>query len=590
MMRKENNVSKLVNDIQSLLKNNPEKKAQYDHILQKFSTNQVNSTVLERYLFSLFQGNTKMIGRITEVLKEPILEENAAMSYFQLIQYIQKFFISNNGQIPNDKIEIFQYMMMVVHLIIQEFLPYSFIKTKFQSTHNLLPQSFIRKVNEYMHQISQAPHSTRIMINDMYLSVSNSSIQNKYFIKSSIRPNSPMQLMVMAHLQITSPIHLQSLIRCLMLFGFGFIDDEYACNWINSIDPMLSNFFNSSQEANTPYLFHPSQIYSQIIESNMTEDQIQWIFGSAILDLLSKSVTINGENLLESASKADQNALKKRTIIEIEPSIPEMKSVTFLHSMKIIINFIRCGSSLQGIEESLKAIYGDFAPTLAQIGNNFEFLLKFYERLRKSGDIAQKKYTEIAKQKVLQLDIDSTAWRFAYWPLTRKSYFLRTIILCGYKHNLLTKKIELSVFYFLNPFVKRFEKIANSFKIFTKMLHSRGTFFSFEGPPLALVYFFEISKMISDNSQMSKKELEELASLVFSSEPPIQKYVGKAIAHIDILALNFVQCLHKIEKDEVKLVNEMTELVGFMKDEYFYQIEISEDDVSISALPNNIFS
>ena len=149
-----------------------------------------------------------------------------------------------------------------------------------------------------MHRIAQIPHASRIFMNDIYLSSSNSTIRNKYFIKSSVRATAPMQFMVMAHLQVTSPQHLQSLIRCLTLFGYGFIDDEYAFNWINTIDPILSNFFNCCQEANTPHLFHPSQIFIQIQNSNMTDDQIEWIFGRTIFEYLSNSQTMNGENLL----------------------------------------------------------------------------------------------------------------------------------------------------------------------------------------------------------------------------------------------------------------------------------------------------
>ena len=90
--------------------------------------------------------------------------------------------------------------------------------------------------------------------------------------------------------------------------------------------------------------------------------------------------------------------------------------------------------------------------------------------------------------------------------------------------------------------------------------------------------------------KMGKKELEELASLVFTCEPPIEKYVGKTIANIDIMALNFVQCLHKIVKDEVLVVNDVTQLVGFLKSEYFFRIQITKDEVAISAIQNNVFN
>lgn len=590
MASKENRISQLSIDIRNQLKDDPEKLTQYEQILQKFATNQVNSSTLLHSLCALFQGNTKMINKISEALKNPILEENAVLSYFQLIQHIQKFSTSEcNSQITHDKLELLQYLIAIVHLTLQEFIPLKFIKSKMKSIQNLLSQSFIQKVNEYMKQIAQSPHAVRIMINDMYLSANNSAVHNKYFVKSSIKPSSPMQLMAMTHLQIKSPVHLQSLIRCLMLFGFGFIDDRCTFDWINTIDPILANFFNNCQEANTPHLFHPSQIYKQIVESGMNEEQIQWVFGKVIIDLLSKSESINGENLMESASNSSSAAYLKKNLVGIEPSIPEMKCITFFQAMKIIINFIRINNSnLQGIEESLKAIYGDKAPLLNDIGNNVDFLLKFYGRCREFGGIAQKEFRAIIKQKLQTVDIQSKEWRFICWPLMKKSYWIRSIVLNGYKHKILPKKLETAVFYFLNPFVKRFESIAHSYTIFTQMLQT-GNFFSLEGPALALIYYIELSKMIATNSQMNKKELEELASLVFSNEPPIQKYLGKTISHIDIVALNFVQCLHKLEKSEIKLANDTIEMIGFIHSEFIYQINITKTDYTISALPNYIY-
>lgn len=591
MSSKENHFSQLSDDIRNQLKNNQEKLDQYEQILQKFSTNQVSSIMLEKSLCALFQGNSKMISRISEALKDQILEEDAVMSYFQLIKFIQNFFITSTGQIPNDKLEIFQYLMLIIQLTIQEFLPLTFIITKIKSIQNQLSQSFVQKVNEYMHRIAQIPHASRIFMNDIYLSSSNSTIRNKYFIKSSVRATAPMQFMVMAHLQVTSPQHLQSLIRCLTLFGYCFIDDEYAFNWINTIDPILSNFFNCCQEANTPHLFHPSQIFIQIQNSNMTDDQIEWIFGRTIFEYLSNSQTMNGENLLESASNSQKSSSIKRTFSESEILIPEMKSVTFFNSMKSIINFIRGASPLKGVDESLKAVYGDTSPHLSEIENNIEFLLKFYSRLHHFGAISQKKFDYLVRQKMAQFDLASKEWRFAYWPITKKCHMIRSIVFFGYKHKCLTKKIDNSVHNFLNSFVKRFESIVDPFKKFSELLAKGGNFLSLEGTALSIVYFFEIAKMIEEcEIKMGKKELEELASLVFTCEPPIEKYVGKTIANIDIMALNFVQCLHKIVKDEVLVVNDVTQLVGFLKSEYFFRIQITKDEVAISAIQNNVFN
>ena len=47
---------------------------------------------------------------------------------------------------------------------------------------------------------------------------------------------------------------------------------------------------------------------------------------------------------------------------------------------------------------------------------------------------------------------------------------IRSIVFFGYKHKCLTKKIENSVYNFLNPFVKRFESIVDSFKKFSELL------------------------------------------------------------------------------------------------------------------------
>lgn len=589
-MSKENQISKLSNDIRNQLKNNQEKLEQYEQILQKFAGNQISSIILEKSLCALFQGNSKMINRISEALKSQILEEDAVMSYFQLIQFIKSNFISSNGQIPSDKLEIFQYITLIVHLAIQEFLPLTFIIAKIESIQKLLPKSFDKKFSEYVHRIAPIPHSSRIFINDIYLSSNNSTVQNKYFIKSSVKPTEPMQFMTIAHLQVTSPIHLQSLIRCLTYFGFGFIDDKYAFNWINSIDPMLSEFFDCCQEANKPHLFHPSQIYKQIIESNMSNDQIQWIFGRMIFDYLSNTPTMNGEDLMESASKSELSSSIKQNFSEIESTIPEMKSVTFFNSMKIIINFIRNASPLNGIEESLKAVYGESSPSLAEIGNNVGFLLKFYERIKTIGGFAQKKFEYLAKQKMNKIDVGSKDWRFAYWPLTRKSFFIRSIVFNGYKRNNLNKEVENSVYYFLNSFVKRFESIANSFKFFKGMMQNEGSFWALDGVALSIVYFFELATMIEENDKMNKKQLEELASLVFASEPPIQKYFGKTISNIDVLALNFVQCLQKIKKDEIKTSCDVSQFAGSVKSEFFYQIQITKDEVLITALPNNVFN
>ena len=56
------------------------------------------------------------------------------------------------------------------------------------------------------------------------------------------------------------------------------------------------------------------------------------------------------------------------------------------------------------------------------------------------------------------------------------------------------------------------------------------------------------------------------------------------------MALNFVQCLHKIVKDEVLAVNDVTQLAGFLKSEYFFRIQITKDEVVICAIQNNVFN
>ena len=92
---------------------------------------------------------------------------------------------------------------------------------------------------------------------------------------------------------------------------------------------------------------------------------------------------------------------------------------------------------------------------------------------------------------------------------------IRSIVFFGYKHKFLTKKIDNSVHNFLNSFVKRFESIVDPFKKFSELLAKGGNFLSLEGTALSIVYFFEIAKMIEEcEIKMSKKELEELASLV----------------------------------------------------------------------------
>ncbi|OHS97349.1 hypothetical protein TRFO_36472 [Tritrichomonas foetus] len=586
MASKESHISQLSQEIKAYLGNHPDKIEEYENILQKFSSNNENSSILINKLIALFQGNHTIVKKITDGLKTSSPEAAAISSYFKMEKYIQTFFLGNGkNQVSNIKVELYRYMSTIVLLTIQEFLPSSFLNIKLKSIQNLVTTAFIQKINEYMQQIVPIMHSVRVALCDIYLTDRTTS-RNKFFMKSSVKASTPMKLIVMAHLQLTDQAQISSFVKCLSLFGFGFLNDELTSKWLTEIDPIIGDFFGFCPDFNDQYKFHPSRIYAQITESELTEDQIQWLFGQQLMTAIMRMPSMHGDNIFISAASSERKSFTKKHLNQIEPSIPDLKSVTFYHSMKIIINHIRKGSPLTGIEESLKAIYGNLAPNLDAIEKNVQFLLKFYERCKSFGGRAKKEFHFLTKQKLETIDINSKEWRVIYWPIIQKSFLTRGIILNGFHSKPLSKKLEMAVYYFVNSFVKHFKSIQESYQLFNQIMQSGGTFYCLESVPLAIIYFMEISKMIQEMMPITKKELESISNLLFNEEPPLKKYSGKFISQIDIPALNFVQCLGKLQNCEIGIVDNLSEIIGAFDNEYYYKIDISKECIHIEASYN----
>ena len=587
MSKDDSNLSHFANEIRDLLKNNEEKYNAFEHLLEKYSANEISPSAFISSLEHLFEGNKKVILKIHEVIKGPFQCEKIVSTYLEMTSYIQNFLQSS--KIKTNHLQITQYLTLIIHLTINELLPISFPSIKLKTMSNIFTQKFIQKFNGYLHSITQFPNAS-ILIRDLYCR--QNPAQSFYFTTSSLKPTFPIQLLVVAHLQIKSEENLKSFVRCLSLFSLGFISFDDTLNWISKIDPILSEVFSTKKNIGNipPHTFHPSKIFEHISQSNLTNSQIQWIFGQNIFQEFSTPVSLNGENLSDSMTKLKSSLYKQQYMQDIEPSIPEMKSVTFFHSMKTVIKYFQSGESLSGIEESLKSLYGQsFSYSLDEIGSNLPFLLQIYERFKKVGAEAQKSFAKLMKQKLDLLEISSHEWRIQYWPLMKKSYLNRQIVFNGFHYHKFDVNIQNKTFYFLNPFVKRFESILKAYDMFNQMLRG-GSFYSNIGAALSLIYFIEINKMIkhSDTDQLTKKKLEEIAALLFTANPPLIDYFGQFISNIDIPARNFVQSLNKFSKSKIGLVFDLSQTIGLIEEEFVYHIIVDDEYITISALPNYI--
>ena len=584
MSTNESQISQLSEEIRASLKSKPDKLQEYDNILDNFSKNSANSSESLYSLLSLFQGNSYMIHKVNEAIKIFSPESAAVFPYFDMQRYIFEFF-TKTAKIQDAKYkdEVMKFITTVIFLIIQEFLPPTYLSIKMKKIPHL-PQQFIQTINEYMHQIAPVMKLVRATICDMYRQDDNLASQT-YFIKAKIKPTPPMQFMVLAHLQLKSLVRMTSFVHCLSLFGLGLISEETTHKWLMAIDPIIADLFNCCPDTNFPFKFHPAKIYKQIMEAGLTESQINWLFGSQLVNFMRSIPSMNGENIFESAANADDKAFTKRHLIDIEPFIPEMKSITFYKSMLKIIKTLRLGTPLEGVEESLKAIYGELAPSIEATAQSPQFMLKFYERLKFFGGFAHQEFESLVKKKILVLDLGSKDWRIEYWPISRKGFFLRSIVFNGYMHELLPKRLEISVFHFLNKFVGNFQTIGEKYVFFCEAL-KYNHFFCLKGTALAIIYFYEVSRYLAEISSLTKKDLEELSDLLFENEPPISKYIGKLISHIDIPSFNFVQSLHKIQESEMSMASDVSELIGQVTDDFFFEVNITKNAITIGASIN----
>ena len=367
--------------------------------------------------------------------------------------------------------------------------------------------------------------------------------------------------------------HMQSAIKCMKLYSFGFISHESALSWIETYNPFITKQFIDFQNQEKSG-FLPSRVFESV-SNGMEENYIEWVFGKQlcpILKLLPKTAAKNALQL------SNERTLQKNREYVQDPShvghyIADLQSTKFFKVLKSGARAIRTGQHiLTAIPEgAVASVFGK----QCELDKNDAFYRTFFKKVRDLGRTAFQNYIKYLSQKLASVSPSSPDGRTIYHTRMNRNVIIRELVFNGARFPAPSPKCLSVSFAVARRTIQRFAGLEENFATVVDAIQ-RGHLDCDSNSVLTIYYFMELVRVLGLLDEEHFKAVESIPDLVFSDVSPLKVFEGEPAANVDIVLRHLAKQLKKV--NQLQSIDQGS--LGFQGD-FLFHVEI-RDEMTIS--------
>ncbi|OHS93419.1 hypothetical protein TRFO_11844 [Tritrichomonas foetus] len=565
-MDSSNPLSAIFTDIEKYLANNEENLKKFRLLKADFEEHTKEDSDIFTQILELIQDNENLHSAFLEAKSLFGLTESPVDLISEFTSFFTKSLSESTDLIPR--------LIRITSLLVENFISFDFYS---YFINQICPEN---SFGEYLQRIKVCLDSNQQQLKNKTLP--NIKIDKDFIIERN--PSLVTKLFVSIPFLFPEEAQQLSVLKCLKLYGLQFTPYLSAFTWLSSLNEFFAQQFELlvTQKKLSASEFIPSNVFSELLQ-NFTEMQIMWAFDPDFYNILKKqpkfvaksALQLNNERILTKNKNLDKHVAKAA------PYIAEMQSIKFFTTLKAAGVAIRSGQSIMSTipEGVIEAVFGQNC----QLDKNDKFYQVLFQKCYEYGAEATQNYISILKHNFSELNPSTPDGRTAFHKLMRPSTVLKNIVFSGAVLETPKSQILNLTFEVAHKTVSHFSNLTAKYEKLVNAIKNAGKFDVDDSAILAIYYFMELGRLISEVDSSKYDVVKKIPDLIFKEPSPLKDFEMEPIANVDIILKNFAQYLHKA--DEIQFYDRSSPT--FHKD-FVFHLDVGQNVVVSKGIVNSL--
>jgi len=556
-------IEKIRAEILQHLENDPEKLEKFNSLMAMFKENPSNPVYVFSEISNMINDNQILFHEFQNAIQSYNNDDDPIEMVGSFVRYV--------NQLCEGKLDFLKKFTRIVSLFVEDLIPISFFKIRLMKISQDLGEEKQMKIIEFAEKLNPDIQASRdLLFHRIRKNVS--VLKTLEFVLNPMCEQIPqIQFVVMMSIELNEE-EINSVLKCLELFGLQIINESTATEWIGSIHQFLGEFFSKTSRQYSPFNYHPGKINSVALKE-IKKNLFKWAVDSKVFELLSQTDMPKYLTPLQIAvaRKLNQSGASSQDEDKSAPYISELKSIKMFNFIKQSLVSVKNGDIYNIPDDIIRTIFGSYPSEHKQI----TVLKTAIENAFQIGSKAMGMNELLCLTKMNNLDPSSPDYRCLFKSQIKRPVVKRRLVFKGIGFNTPSKDSLSLALGICHEFIQ-FANIYDLTFPYEELINTR---YLCEGSALSLVYFFLIVNMIEDAGEYYDL-IANIPTLIKENEYLSAYFPGKKISQIDIVLSRFLRML-KLRKNEPNSYGSTTMLSSHS---FIYNIWTENNRVYIKGL------
>lgn len=523
----------LTKEIEDYLKQDSEKHSSYESHVYKFERDLITPVEFYNSVKELISSNEELLNKFSEQTEKYTKSQESIDGIGKFLLYIRDNFSSDSALVKK--------ITKLVSLYVHDYIPFDYLSYKIDIlTKNIGKEEKI-VLNQMLNSISENIVISRSLIHHRLAKNPNirKFLPDNFIFNINLDTYHPLQLLVMIG-DLLETDKMLSLLKCLTLYGTGFITAEDASMWINGINPFLSCYFDTNRKFWKNSTFHPRLIYSQCY-SDMTPKQLTWVFGDAFIKALSEIPLPYAETPLKAYIREKyEEESNKSEYYSASYYICELKADRYFRAVCDVSKYLEDEHDYLS-KEYCKALFGDSSGTILSNSSNSSTCKLALDMSLEHGANAINNLLKLRKDICSKYQKESDDYRFHFKNSVKTTEIIKRMVMSYIEMPIPSEDSIQSAFALIKEYMQLFPKISydiSSFRTLYDMENSRVE----EAVVLIFYYINYIAKLMDEWG--NKSDFDDIVQKAKTNTLKTH-FVGSELAHVDLILNRIARQLNK---------------------------------------------